>query len=43
MMNVGLGCKVGQQIHVIMRFNCKGMVDMQSQELLLMDLKSLVQ
>jgi hypothetical protein len=32
MMKVGPGCKVGQQLHVILRFTCKGMVDMQSQE-----------
>jgi hypothetical protein len=32
MMKVGLGCKVGQQLHVILRFTCKGMSDMKIQE-----------
>jgi hypothetical protein len=32
MMKVGPGCEVGQQLHVILRFTCKGMDDMQSQE-----------
>jgi hypothetical protein len=34
MMKVGLGCKVGQKNHVILRFTCNGMDDMQSQEFL---------
>jgi hypothetical protein len=34
MMKVGRGCKVGQQLHVILRFPYKGMADMQIPEFL---------